>query len=104
MNRKTRVAVLYGGKSGEHEVSLKSAASVLRYIDRERFEPVPVSIDKQGRWQCHDLRRIEGANTESLPIPTDSPRSGWSRKASAPRSCLPTAPRRRSRRSMSCSR
>lgn len=73
MNRKTRVAVLYGGKSGEHEVSLKSAASVLRYIDRERFEPVPVSIDKQGRWQCHDLRRIEGANTESLPIPADSP-------------------------------
>lgn len=73
MNRKTRVAVLYGGKSGEHEVSLKSAASVLRYIDRDRFEPVPVSIDKQGRWQCHDLRRIEGANTESLPIPADSP-------------------------------
>ena len=73
MNRKTRVAVLYGGKSGEHEVSLKSAASVLRSIDRDRFEPVPVSIDKQGRWQCHDLRRIEAANTESLPIPTDSP-------------------------------
>lgn len=73
MNRKTRVAVLYGGKSGEHEVSLKSAASVLRYIDRERFEPVPVSIDKQGRWQCHDLRCIEGANTQSLPIPADSP-------------------------------
>lgn len=73
MNRKTRVAVLYGGKSGEHEVSLKSAASVLRYIDRDRFEPVPISIDKQGRWQCHDLRRIEGANTESLPIPADSP-------------------------------
>ena len=73
MNRKTRVAVLYGGKSGEHEVSLKSAASVLRHLDRTRFEPVPVSIDKQGRWQCHDLRRIEGANTESLPIPADSP-------------------------------
>ena len=47
--------------------------AVLRYLDRERFEPVPVSIDKQGRWQCHDLRRIEGANTESLPIPADSP-------------------------------
>lgn len=73
MNRKTRVAVLYGGKSGEHEVSLKSAASVLRYIDRERFEPVPVSIDKQGRWQCHDLRLIEGTNGDSLPIPSDSP-------------------------------
>jgi D-alanine-D-alanine ligase len=73
MNRKTRVAVLYGGKSGEHEVSLKSAASVLRSIDRERFEPVPVSIDKQGRWQCHDLRLIEATNGESLPIPADSP-------------------------------
>lgn len=73
MNRKTRVAVLYGGKSGEHEVSLKSAASVLRYIDRERFEPVPISIDKQGRWQCHDLRRIEATNADSLPIPADSP-------------------------------
>ncbi len=73
MNRKTRVAVLYGGKSGEHEVSLKSAASVLRHIDRERFEPVPVSIDKQGRWQCHDLRRIEATNGDSLPIPPDSP-------------------------------
>ncbi|MGX5732938.1 D-alanine--D-alanine ligase family protein [Bosea thiooxidans] len=73
MNRKTRVAVLYGGKSGEHEVSLKSAASVLRYLDRERFEPVPISIDKHGRWQCHDLRRIESANTESLPIPAESP-------------------------------
>ncbi|CAH1652426.1 D-alanine--D-alanine ligase A [Hyphomicrobiales bacterium] len=73
MNRKTRVAVLYGGKSGEHEVSLKSAASVLRYLDRERFEPVPVSIDKQGRWQCHELRRIEATNGDSLPIPADSP-------------------------------
>ncbi|QEL22828.1 D-alanine--D-alanine ligase [Bosea sp. F3-2] len=73
MNRKTRVAVLYGGKSGEHEVSLKSAASVLRYLDRDRFEPVPISIDKQGRWQCHDLRRIEATNGDSLPIPADSP-------------------------------
>lgn len=73
MNRKMRVAVLYGGKSGEHEVSLQSAASVLRYLDRERFEPVPISIDKQGRWQCHDLRQIEGANSDSLPIPAEAP-------------------------------
>lgn len=73
MNRKTRVAVLYGGKSGEHEVSLQSAASVLRYLDRSRFEPVPVSIDKQGRWQCHDLRLIEASNSDSLPIPAQSP-------------------------------
>lgn len=73
MNGKTRIGVLYGGKSGEHEVSLKSAAAVLRHLDRSRFEPVPISIDKQGLWQCHELRRIEAANGESLPIPTDSP-------------------------------
>ena len=59
MNRKTRVAVLYGGKSGEHEVSLKSAASVLRHIDRERFEPVPVSIDKQGRRLVYVTCRLQ---------------------------------------------
>ena len=46
---------------------------MLRYLDRERFELVPVSIDKDGRWQCHDLRRIEATNAESLPIPHDSP-------------------------------
>ncbi len=48
--KKLRVAVLYGGRSGEHEVSLQSAASVINYLDRDRFEIVPVAIDKQGRW------------------------------------------------------
>ncbi|MDP3320045.1 MAG: D-alanine--D-alanine ligase, partial [Bosea sp. (in: a-proteobacteria)] len=91
MNRKTRVAVLYGGKSGEHEVSLKSAASVLRYLDRERFEPVPVSIDKEGRWQCHDLRRIEAANTESLPIPSESPAIRFEPLADGRTAILPSA-------------
>ena len=89
MTRKTRVAVLYGGKSGEHEVSLKSAASVLRYLDRERFEPVPVSIDKDGRWQCHELRRIEAANTESLPIPADSPAIRFEPQADGRTAILP---------------
>ena len=60
MNGKTRVAVLYGGKSGEHEVSLKSGASVVRHLDRERFELIPVSIDKQGRWQRQDPERLAG--------------------------------------------
>jgi D-alanine-D-alanine ligase len=45
-----RVAVLYGGTSGEHEVSVVSAASVLRAIDRTRYEVVPVAIGKDGRW------------------------------------------------------
>ncbi len=48
--RKLRVAVLFGGRSGEHEISLLSAASVLRALDRERFEAVPVAISRAGRW------------------------------------------------------
>ena len=53
--KKVRVAVLYGGRSGEHEVSLQSAASVINYLDRDRFEIVPVAIDKQGRWHLNDI-------------------------------------------------
>ncbi len=48
--KKLRVGVLFGGRSGEHEVSLLSAASVLAALDREKYEVVPVGITKQGRW------------------------------------------------------
>jgi D-alanine-D-alanine ligase len=48
--RKTRVAVVFGGQSSEHEVSCQSAKSVLPYLDAERFEVVPVGITPQGQW------------------------------------------------------
>jgi D-alanine-D-alanine ligase len=48
--KKLRVGILYGGKSGEHEVSLLSAASILKAIDRTRFDVVPIGINKQGGW------------------------------------------------------
>lgn len=69
--KKIRVAVLYGGKSGEHEVSLQSAASVLRHLDRERFDVLPISIDKSGKWQWNDLKLIQQGS--SLPIFADAP-------------------------------
>lgn len=47
---KIRVAVLYGGRSGEHEVSCRSAAKVIEYLDANRFDIVPIGIDKQGNW------------------------------------------------------
>ena len=89
MNQKTRVAVLYGGKSGEHEVSLQSAASVIRYLDRERFEVIPVSIDKQGKWQWNDLRLIEQARANALPIFADAPEMRLSAQADGRASLLP---------------
>ncbi len=48
--KKLRVGVLFGGRSGEHEVSLASAASVIRALDPEKYEAVPIGITKDGRW------------------------------------------------------
>jgi D-alanine-D-alanine ligase len=50
MTDKLRVGILFGGRSGEHEVSLLSAASILKAIDRDKFEVVPIGITKAGRW------------------------------------------------------
>jgi len=52
--KKLRVGVIYGGRSGEHEVSVTSAASIFKSIDRTRYEPVPIRIDKDGRWTLAD--------------------------------------------------
>src|ERR1700722_13780922 len=48
--KKLRVGILFGGRSGEHEVSLLSAASVLNAIDKKKYEVVPIGITKEGRW------------------------------------------------------
>src|SRR5579863_2856225 len=50
MAKKLRVGILFGGRSGEHEVSLLSAASILKAIDRRKFDVVPIGITKDGRW------------------------------------------------------
>jgi len=48
--KKLRVGVIYGGRSGEHEVSLASAAAVFQHLDRDRYEPIAIRIEKDGRW------------------------------------------------------
>lgn len=55
---KLRVAVLFGGKSAEHEVSLQSARNVMTMIDRDRYEVVPIGIDKEGRWFLGDEAKL----------------------------------------------
>jgi len=52
--KKLRVGVIYGGRSGEHEVSIASAAAVMANLDRARYEPVPIRIDRDGRWSLAD--------------------------------------------------
>ncbi len=62
-----KVLILYGGQSGEHEVSLRSACSVLRHLDRSRFEPVLVGISLKGQWLLQDVGQVN-ATTEVLSI------------------------------------
>lgn len=52
--KKLRVGVIYGGRSGEHEISVASAASVIKALDRTRYEPLPIRIEKDGRWTIAD--------------------------------------------------
>jgi len=80
MASKLRVGILFGGRSGEHEVSLLSAASVLNAIDRSKFDVVPIGITKEGRWlaaaDAHNLlkgdssavaRRLRAGDPEATP-------------------------------------
>src|SRR6187399_1607611 len=72
---KIRVAVLYGGRSGEHEISLLSATNVIQYLDRTRFEVVPIGIDKQGVWFLgDDVLRKELNGPITLELLRDSER------------------------------
>src|SRR5215813_9848222 len=59
---KLRVGILFGGRSGEHEVSLLSAASVLKAIDKDKYDVVPIGITKDGRWltDSHAERLLHG--------------------------------------------
>ena len=95
VTRRIRVAVLAGGRSSEHEISLASARSVLEALDPERYEAVTVAIGRDGRWELgarRTRRRCpEGQDPGHVP-----PRRCRSRRA--------TARRRRSARSTSCCR
>ncbi len=51
---KTKLGVIFGGKSGEHEISLMSAASVIRAVDKEKYEVVPIGITRAGIWYLFD--------------------------------------------------
>ena len=66
MAKKLRVGILFGGRSGEHEVSLRSAASILDAIDRKKYDIVPIGISKQGKWlNGTDAQNLLGGDTVS---------------------------------------
>jgi D-alanine-D-alanine ligase len=72
--KKTRVGILFGGRSGEHEVSLLSAASLLNAIDKDKYEVVPIGITKDGRWLTAE--HAEGLLTGKLVLEPRNLRAG----------------------------
>src|SRR4030095_16988562 len=56
---KTRLAILYGGRSAEHQVSVVSARSVMEALDPDRFEVVPIAITREGAWLLPDRSPLE---------------------------------------------
>jgi D-alanine-D-alanine ligase len=72
MGRRLRVGVMYGGRSGEHEISLRSAANVIRALDPAKYEVVPIAITRRGRWVTgpDSLRLLERAQRRLRPIPS----------------------------------
>jgi D-alanine-D-alanine ligase len=58
MNKKINVAILFGGKSAEHEVSLQSAKNVFEAIDRKKYNVIFIGIDKTGKWLLNDGSKI----------------------------------------------
>ena len=80
-----RVGVIFGGRSGEHEVSVASAASIFKHLDRTRYEAIPIRIEKSGRWMLDGkapdalsaAAAIEGRPTEALqPVEPSAAVSG----------------------------
>jgi D-alanine-D-alanine ligase len=69
VSRRLRVAVLLGGRSSEHEISLESARSVLEALDPEHYETVTVEIGRDGRWEL-GTGSDDGSVAETLPVPT----------------------------------
>jgi D-alanine-D-alanine ligase len=69
--KRIRVAVLFGGRSSEHEISVTSGLSVLAALDPERYEPATVEIGRDGRWELSagDNPRSLGSAAETLPVP-----------------------------------
>ncbi|GAP14272.1 D-alanine-D-alanine ligase [Longilinea arvoryzae] len=78
MNNKIRIGILFGGRSGEHEVSLMSARSVLRALDPDRYEIYPIGITHAGQWLAGEdaLDAFEKGKTGHLTPVTLLPQAG----------------------------
>ena len=94
MTRKIRVGILFGGRSGEHDVSLQSAASVIKALDPAKYEIVPIGITREGHW------RVGSGAVQLLPQVLESGDPVTPSVDPTGPKLLPLAPRRCPRRSL----
>jgi D-alanine-D-alanine ligase len=67
MSRKVRVGLVFGGRSAEHEVSLQSAKNVLDALDPDKYEPILIGVDREGRWYRQEEARLLFDSSRPLP-------------------------------------
>ncbi|MFQ5612542.1 MAG: D-alanine--D-alanine ligase family protein [Anaerolineae bacterium] len=88
--KKLRVGVIFGGKSGEHEVSLNSARNVMDAIDKRKYEVVPIGINKQGMWLTGPNVYQELTSGATLPgLAAPAPQKSEAEKAPTDRALVP---------------
>jgi D-alanine-D-alanine ligase len=65
--KKLRIGVIFGGRSGEHEISVRSAASVIQSMDRKKYDVLPIAISREGKWLSpHEASNLLPSDTQSL--------------------------------------
>ena len=75
--KKIRVGVIFGGRSGEHEISLRSAESVLRSLDPNKYEVVPIGITHEGKWLSSRKSASLLPPKEMMSVSSRPARAGW---------------------------
>jgi D-alanine-D-alanine ligase len=74
--KKLRIGILFGGRSGEHEISLLSAASILKSIDKSKYDVVPLGITKQGKWVASgEAQHLLAGEAKAAPVLKKTPKT-----------------------------
>src|SRR5687768_1157181 len=75
MPTKKKVAILYGGRSVEHAVSVNSARNIFEYLDKKNYQPLPIGISKKGQWYLTEgvSKEIEKGKPLTLALNPDKP-------------------------------
>src|ERR1700681_563117 len=77
MQKKIRVGLLFGGRSGEHQVSIASALSVFNALDKSRYEVTLIAIDEDGRWLLPDAKALFATAKNPMLVKIDSSGEGF---------------------------